>query len=280
MNRYILLLIALLFAPVLAVAQSAQADIVISEAAPTQVPEEETMSFERADSAYNAGDFAGALDAYEKIMATQGSSATLYYNLGNCYYRLGKYAQAVIAYERSLRLDPSDSDARANLDFVNSKLVDRKGYEGSFLSRTFTDIANVMSTNAWAWTAMLFFILTIAGIAVYLFTNEVILRKTGFFGGGITALICVICLIFAFKANSIKESTDYAVVTVPSSILSTSPRAPQNRNEEAMLLHEGARVEILDSVASPVDSVKTMWYDVQFDNDHRAWINSHDVEII
>lgn len=281
MNRYILILFTLLIAPVLAVAQDSVA--VSNPKAESQEKtgaQTEIKSFEQADSAYNAGDFSQALSMYENIMKAGGTSATLYYNLGNCYYRLGKYAKSVLAYERSLRLDPSNSDARANLDFVNSKLVDRKGYEGSFLSRTFTDIANIMSTNAWAWTALVFFILTIAGIAVYLFTNEVILRKTGFFGGGITALICIICVIFSIKANSIKKSTDFAVVTAPSSILSTSPRAPQNRNEEAMLLHEGARVEIIDSVASPVDSVKTMWYEVQFDNDHKAWINSHDVEII
>lgn len=281
MNLRILLPVIVLFVYISAVAQESVADSLHTKApAETKVANTESVSFEKADSAYNAGDFAGALSAYEEIMKAEGTSADLYYNLGNCYYRLGKYANAVIAYERSLRLNPANSDARANLDFVNSKLVDRKGYEGSFLSRTFNDMANIMSTDSWAWTALLFFILTVAGIAVYLFTNEVVLRKTGFFGGCITALIFIVCIIFAFKANSIKMSGDYAIVTAPSSILSTSPRMPQNRNEEAMLLHEGARLEILDSVASPVDSVKTMWYDVQFDNEHRAWINSHDVEII
>lgn len=280
MNRYTVLFITMLLAPLVAIAQNSVPDSLPGNAPETGAAQEDTISFEQADSAYVSGDFSSALSAYEKILNSQGSSAALYYNIGNCYYRLGKYAKAVIAYERSLRLDPSDSDTRANLDFVNSKLVDRKGYEGSFLSRTFTDTANIMSTDTWAWIALLFFIFTIAGVAIYLFTSEVILRKTGFFGAGATALICLGCIIFALKANNIKKSTDFAVVTVPSSILSTSPREPQNRNEEAMLLHEGARVEILDSVTSPVDSIKTMWYDVQFDNDHRAWINSHDVEII
>ncbi len=47
-----------------------------------------------------------------------------------------------------------------------------------------------------------------------------------------------------------------------------------------MLLHEGTRVEILDSVKSTTDSINSLWYDVQVDNTHRAWINAAAVEKI
>lgn len=235
---------------------------------------------QRADSAYTAGDFSLATSLYEKELKESGSSATLYYNLGNCYYRLGKMAKAVIAYERSLRLDPANASAKVNLDFVNSKLVDKKGYEGSFISRTFSDITALMSANAWGWLSLILFCLIVAATALYLFSGNVRLRKTGFFGGGIICILFIFSIVFAFYARNMMTAKNKGVVSVPSSILSTSPRHPQNRTEEAMLLHEGARVTILDSVASPTDSLKTMWYDVAFDNDHRAWINSADVEII
>ncbi len=234
----------------------------------------------RADSAYTAGDFALATSLYEQTIKESGTSAPLLYNLGNSYYRQGKLSKAVLAYERSLRLNPSDRMARINLEFVNSKLVDKKGYEGSFLSRTFTDITNIMSANAWAWIALLMFAMTASCASIYIFSNGIFLRKIGFFGGISFLILFLITLIFAFNSRRLFLSNDAAIVTAPSSILSTSPRAPQNRNEEAMLLHEGARVTIIDSVKSPVDSIKTVWYDVAFDNDHRAWINSSDVEII
>lgn len=234
----------------------------------------------KADSAYLSSNYLQATELYEKEIKTNGTSAALYYNLGNSYYRIGKHAKAIVAYERALRLDPSDSDARANLEFVNSKLIDKKGYEGSFLSRAFTDISNLMSTNAWAWMALIFFIGTIAAVAMYFFGSQVLLRKIGFFGGGATLLLSIVSLIFAFHANALKHADNVAIVKVPSSILSTAPRAPKDRNEEAMLLHEGARLTILDSITSPTDSLKTKWYDVSFDNEHRAWINAGDVEII
>lgn len=145
-----------------------------------------------ADSAYTAGDFSLATSLYEKELKESGSSATLYYNLGNCYYRLGKMAKAVIAYERSLRLDPSNSSAKANLDFVNSKLVDIKGYEGSFISRTFSDITSLMSANAWGWFSLILFCLIVAATALYLFSGNVRLRKTGFLEAGLS----VFCSFF------------------------------------------------------------------------------------
>lgn len=235
---------------------------------------------EKADSAYNAGEFDTAAALYQKVIETEGSSAPLYYNLGNSHYRLGQLASAIVAYERALRLDPSNSDIRANLSFVNSRLIDRKGPSGSFLSQSFENITGLFSANGWAWLSLSLFALTVCAAALYLFGSGIKLKKTGFFGGGCTALLFLIALVFAFNARSMMEARNIAVVKSKSTILSTSPRAPQNRNEEAMLLHEGARLTIIDSISSPTDSVKTVWYDVAFDNDHRAWINSADVEII
>jgi len=226
------------------------------------------------------GKYEEAANLYNKVIATEGSSWQLYYNLGNCHYRMGKWADAVVDYERALRLNPANSNIKANLALVNTKLIDKKGYEGSFLSRTFNDVTNIMSSNSWAWLAFVLFAVTMTAAALYMFSNGVLLRKIGFFGGGATLMLSIISIIFAVHANTLAKASDVAVVTVPSTILSTSPRAPQSRSEEAMLLHEGAKVVIIDSVSAPTDSIKNTWYDVQFDNDHRAWINSNDVEII
>lgn len=137
-----------------------------------------------------------------------------------------------------------------------------------------------MTANTWAWTALAFFILTIAAIVLYCFMSSIPLRKIGFFGGILTLFLCILSCIFAFRGASMAKSKNYAVVTVPSTILSTSPRAPKNRTEEAMLLHEGTKMQIMDSVSSHSDSIASRWYDVEIDNNHRAWIKASDVEII
>lgn len=234
----------------------------------------------QADSAYNANNFQQAADMYLSVIQNEGASAKLYYNLGNSYYRLGQMGNAIISYERALRLDPSDKDARTNLAFVNARITDRPGERGTFLGNALDAISAYAHSNAWAWVGFVCFFLTLAGLLAYLFSQNVRIRKTGFFGGIITFIGCFICLFFSYRSASIALADNVAVITVPSTILSTTPRVPQDRSQEAMLLHEGTRVTILDSVRSTTDSINSLWYDVQVDNAHRAWINAAAVQKI
>ena len=82
---------------------------------------------EQADSAYVQEKYKLAVELYQQAIQQDGVSSNLYYNLGNAYYRTGNVAQSILAYERALRLNPANEDARSNLEFVNSRIVDKKG---------------------------------------------------------------------------------------------------------------------------------------------------------
>lgn len=102
----------------------------------------------------------------------------------------------------------------------------------------------------------------------------------GFFGSLVAIIACGCFIFLSFRSAAIATADDVAIITSPSTILSTSPRVPKDRSQEAMLLHEGTRVRILDSVRSTTDSVNSLWYDVEVDNAHRAWINAAAIEKI
>lgn len=240
----------------------------------------ESPLIQQADSAYTADNFKEAADTYLHVIATEGNSATLQYNLGNCYYRLGEMGKAILAYERALRLDPTFDDAKTNLEFVNARIADRAGERGTFLGNAMDAVANSAKSDTWAWLGLLCFVLTIAGGLAYAFSGAVLVRKIGFFGGFLTLIASGCFVYFAFRSAAMATADNVAIITSPSTILSTSPRVPKDRTQEAMLLHEGTRVEILDSVRSTTDSVNSLWYDVQVDNAHRAWINAAAVEKI
>lgn len=235
---------------------------------------------QQADSAYAADDFAGAAALYQEMMKSEGTSAALYYNLGNCYYRLGKPGLAIVNYERALRLDPSDASAKENLEFVNSRIFDRQGDRGSFMSNAFDNVATFTSSNALAWTAFALFALCLCAVGLYIFAQGIGVRKVGFFGAIVLLIGCVATVVLAVRGAHIATNRDFAIITSPSTLLSTSPREPKDRREEAMLLHEGTKVEILDSISAQSDSTGLKWFDVQVDNNHRAWIKSSDVERI
>lgn len=232
---------------------------------------------QQADSAYIEDRYANAIELYEQVIAEEGTSTDIYYNLGNAYYRAGMLGKAIINYERALILDPTNDDAKTNLEFVNSKITDIPGDKGTFLSNFFGKIINSQHSNTWAIYAMAAFILLLISIALYVFSPKIALKKTGFFGGIAFLLVSIILIVFSSTAHATASNRNQAVITSPSTILSTSPREPKDRSEEAMLLHEGTKVEILDSVT---DLNQTKWYDVKVDNNHRAWLNSKDAEKI
>lgn len=232
---------------------------------------------QRADSAYTEDNFVEAISLYNKIIQEEGTSSLLYYNLGNSYYRSGKLGKAIVCYERSIILDPNNEDAITNLDFVRSQITDKPGDNGTWISNTINELITNTHANTWAVIALITFIFLLCAIAIYIFSSKISIRKIGFFSAIILLLCSIITNIFAYKAAKIASTHNMAIVIEPSTILSTSPRLPKDRTEEAMLLHEGTKVEILDSICN---SVSDKWYDVKIDNTHRAWINADAIEII
>lgn len=79
--------------------------------------------FAAANDKALSGDGASAISLYETLLASGVNNEDLFYNLGNAYAESGRLVDAAVAYERALRLNPADEDARANLDVVREALL-------------------------------------------------------------------------------------------------------------------------------------------------------------
>ncbi len=236
---------------------------------------------QQADSAYNHEDFTLAVRLYHQVMTDEGVSPELYYNLANSYYRIGKLGQAVIYYERALKLDPSFADARTNLQFVNTKIIDKPEDDSTFLDNLHQSISNSMHPNAWAWTAFCMFVLMLVCITLYAFSPSVNIRKVGFFGGFIVLIVFIYALVIAAQTSGATYNHNYAVIIVPTSNMGTAPGSAVNdKNAKIIPIHEGTVVEIVDSLVLPGESSSPLWYDVKINNSTRAWVRSADVEKI
>lgn len=229
-----------------------------------------------ADSAYMNDDFATAISLYEQSIAELGPSAERYYNLGNSYYRAGQPGRAIVNYERALRLDPGNKDAAENLEFVNSKTTDRIETYQSVIGTTTDKLSDILGSNTWAWLTLALFLISLTGAGCYIFGNSIMLRKTGFFGAGITLLLCIATGILARRSMNRATASDEAIVIRPSVMLSTVPRHPKDRSEEAVLLHEGTKIRLVDSI----NTENSKWYKVNVDDNNRAWIQAEAVEVI
>lgn len=235
---------------------------------------------QKADSAYNANDYRGALTMYNKVLAEQGSSAGLYYNIGNAQYRAGNNGRAIVAYERALRLDPSHESARANLDFVNSMLPGLPEDGSSFLSNIHTNIVSFMSPTGWAIIALALFLVVLSLVALYLFVSNVTVRKIGFFGGLVLLFVFVYAAIIAWQTAGAADRHDVAIVVTQSAKLTTEPGVSNASGGKTVPVPEGSKVFITDSLPTPNDPVSPMWYNIRLNNQTEAWIAATDVERI
>lgn len=80
---------------------------------------------EAADKLYDSEKYEEAAEYYESLIANCGVAPELYYNLGNCYYKLADIPHAILNYERALLLDPGDADIRENLAIARGKTIDK-----------------------------------------------------------------------------------------------------------------------------------------------------------
>ena len=235
---------------------------------------------QQADSAYNAENYPEAISLYKQSIEREGRSDDIYYNLGNAYYRADKPGMAVLNYERALRLNPTNEDARTNLEFVRSRIQDRPEDDTVFLASIHHSIVSAMTANAWAWTAFAIFVLLTGAIALYIFSTNVTLRKVGFFGGITLILILLYALIVASDSTSRATSHESAVVIAPSTQLTSAPRASRGGSDKVVTIHEGTVVELVDSVDTPDDPQSPKWYNVKINNNTKAWLRASDVERI
>lgn len=233
---------------------------------------------EQADSAYNKENYREAIELYNRSIAEEGKSATAYYNLGNAYFRNDNPGKAVLSYERALKLDPTDADARQNLDFVRSRIQDKPEDDTAFFSRMHRSVVSAFTPNTWAWVAFGIFVLLMGAVALYIFSRNIPARKAGFFGGIVLVFVFAYVLFVACDSVTTASSHESAVVTAPSTQLSSTPRASRTASDKVVTIHEGTKVEIVDSVATPDDPVSPKWYNVKINNGTKAWLRASDVE--
>lgn len=221
----------------------------------------------RAETAYSQGDYGTAIKEYEQVLDLSGASATLYYNLGNAYFKNQQYGPAILNYERALLLDPSLANAQSNLDFANAQILDRvERVEPFFLTKWVDAIAMSCMSNTWATMAVVCFLLCFIALFVYFFFSVPLWRKLGFFSA--IVFFCLSMMMNYFSAQQKQRFTDrqYAIVFTPSVTVKGSPAAS---GTELFVVHEGLKVKIVSELGE--------WSEVQLSDGNVGWLPTKDI---
>ena len=224
-----------------------------------------------ANQAYVEGRWGDAVTDYELISGMGLESAALYCNTGDAYFKEGNVPMAILFYERALKLDPSYSDARYNLELMNSMIQDRIDPVPDFILKVWAkDICYIMDSDAWAACFLVLLALTLGLVLLFLLAPTAAGRRTGFFTGIVTLLLAVASLSFSFWQKNDYMSADEAIVMRPVTSAKSSPSAEASK--DLFILHEGTKVTILDSVGS--------WNNIELADGRQGWIPSADITVI
>ena len=222
------------------------------------------------DNLYQKGNYVQAVKGYEKLLK-QGESAALYYNLGNCYYRLDNIPHAVLSYERAQRLAPSDEDIRFNLQLAQSKTIDNLTPESEMIFVTwYKALVNLFSIDSWAYLSLVCLFISIVALVVYLFVDIEILRKLSKIVLPLFFFFFLINTFFAIQQVYLLDSETHGIIMSPSAVVR---KMPDQKSADSFILHEGSKVRIIDNSMS-------QWTEIKLSDGRQGWIKADNVEAI
>ena len=225
---------------------------------------------QQADSLYAAEHYQEAAKQYEALLK-QGVSSDLYYNLGNCYYRMDDMTRAVLNYERAQLLSPGDRDVRINLQMARSKTIDKIVPESEmFFVTWYHSLVNLMSVDGWARMSLVSLIVAIILALAYLFSDRIWLRKVGFFAGLLFLVVFVLSNLFAYQQKQALVFRSGAII-IRSAVNVKS--TPAHNGTDLFILHEGTKVTITDNTMKE-------WREIRVADGKEGWLPTKDLEVI
>ena len=223
--------------------------------------------FELANAAYADGRYEEAVSLYQAMIDEQ-PDAVLYYNLGNARFKQGELAQAILNYERALRLKPNYKDAQYNLAFAQSKITDNIVEHDFFLSSWTRAVRNCLKETTWLILSICLFILALAGVLLFLLGREPWLRKTAFHVAWIALLFSLISGLNAWSLHQRDSLRNEAIITQG---VVNAKSSPDRSGTDLFTLHEGTKVTIRETLGE--------WSNVRVGS-NEGWIRSTNLERI
>lgn len=211
--------------------------------------------FAQANEEYTKGNFQEAANLYEQCL-TEEPSAEIYYNLGNALFKQGELSQAILAYERSLRLDPRDKDCKHNLAFAHAQIIDNVEDNEFFLSSWVKTIRNQLPAGTWFILSIIFWVITLGAILTLLLLTPNTKRQTlhtkhlFFHLSWIFLLFTIVTGLYAYSLHRRDTLRSEAIITQG---IVNCKASPDRSGTELFTLHEGTKVTIHETLGEWVN---------------------------
>lgn len=235
-------------------------------------PIEESSAIEhfyQANECYRKENYAGAIGHYLDLIRQGYGDPSLFYNLGNAYFKKGELGKAILYYEKARLLLPRDDDIRKNLAYANSLTVDRIEVKSSGLISFYERIAGFLSLNELTLIVSgIYFALIFLGILI-IWKKDAAVRKRLF------RLLILSSAIFIL-AGGILFYRIYELKAAQSGVITSKAVEIKSGPEENLAtlfsLHEGTTFSIHQQRGD--------WLQITLKNGLIGWLQSKDIQKI
>jgi len=224
----------------------------------------------RAEQYYQQNDFSKAIAEYQTLTESGLTSAELFYNLGNAYFKNHDIKSAILYFERAKRLAPNDEAIDFNLNLSRTLIFDKvEAVPELFLITWGKAIRDWITVRTWSWWSIGSFAVMLALGLLFLFVRNMRVRQFAF---GLSVFCFVLSLTtftFAYLQKSNIERIDEAIVFAPSVTIKSSP---DDSGNNLFILHEGIKVRIEDQIGE--------WCEVRIADGNKGWMRISDLKVI
>lgn len=211
-------------------------------------------AFVKANQDYSEGRFQEAVDGYQNLVKSGSWSANLFYNLGNAWFRVGDFGEAILNYERAVALDPRHPEAAANLALVRDEAraleLRPNGFERYLRMGTSTQYSIVAAIVFWC--------------VLFAATRLFFLRRRG---AMFITLIIFGTIVFAgalFALYSLETGGRGRALAIVTGKKIEARLATADNSNSVLALPPGSEIKIL--------SQRGDWLYAELPNDLRGWI--------
>ncbi|NCX96602.1 MAG: tetratricopeptide repeat protein, partial [Chitinophagia bacterium] len=184
---------------------------------------------------------------FRSIEEKGNPSAELFYNLGNCYYKLNSVGLAVLYYEKALKIDPDNKNAKDNLLLAESRIVNKVAAPPDiFFIQWRQSATHPIHARQWAITAIIIFF-AILGIFSYNSFRKSDKKPLPVQAAGVLILLWIFVFLLAYTAETNAKSQNQAIVLQGNTTLLMTNDTKKSKTAPNNQLPEGTKVKILSA---------------------------------
>lgn len=226
--------------------------------------------FDKATEHYNKGEYTKAIENYEEILENGQHSAELYFNLGNCHYKLNAIGPSIFYYEKALLLKPNDAEILNNLGYAQNMRLDAvEEMPKTDIAQLYNNLVNVFSFDQWSYLAISLIILFVLAYLAYFFLRFASQKRIAFIVSIFALALGVLSVLMAYLQYQDFKNDNPAIIFSKEVKITSEP----NTNSEAVFtLHEGTKVNVLDQLND--------WRKIRIADGQTGWLPKDNLKLL